>query len=500
MYTLSGKAVLFVLAMGAAAATGTDPIAIESRRELFVDNTLIDQLDGTRLMLQRPVPAGAAIQYDSPWEDELCFYTTILKDGHTYRMYYRGLYGEQTCYAESPDGIQWTKPDLGLVKVNGSSANNIILVGARSFCPFIDDRPGVPKSARYKANIADRDHEDGGLYGYVSADGIHWKKMEHTVLVGMKSPSDFDAQNVMFWSEAENCYVVYARHLEGGRRATMRATSQDFLHWTPTTLMTYSDTQSTTPSAHLYTNQTTPYFRAPHIYISLPGRIFFNHLKSVVREDDKKIAGTRTISEELRTLYKEKVSHEIQGGIGDYSDGVLLVTRAGTTHYDFTFRESFIRPGIGLENWVTRTNYPACGVVPTGPHEMSLYVQRHYGQKTGYLQRMTLRLDGFASVHAPFDGGEMLTKPFTFSGNRLEINYSTSAAGSVSVEIQQPDHTPIPGFTLQECVKLMGDQISQTVSWQAGSKLSSLAGGPIRLRFVMKDADLFSLRFSEKIR
>ena len=126
--------------------------------------------------------------------------------------------------------------------------------------------------------------------------------------------------------------------------------------------------------------------------------------------------------------------------------------------------------------------------------------ERHYGQRTGYLQRMTLRLDGFASVHAPFEGGEMLTKPFTFSGNRLEINYSTSAAGSVSVEIQQPDHTPIPGFTLQESVKLMGDQISQTVSWQAGSNLSSLAGGPIRLRFVMKDADLFSLRFSERNR
>lgn len=68
VYTLSVKAVLFVLAMEAAATRGTDPIAIESRRELFVDNTLIDQLEGTRLMLQRPVPAGAAIQYDSPWE------------------------------------------------------------------------------------------------------------------------------------------------------------------------------------------------------------------------------------------------------------------------------------------------------------------------------------------------------------------------------------------------------------------------------------------------
>jgi len=91
----------------------------------------------------------------------------------------------------------------------------------------------------------------------------------------------------------------------------------------------------------------------------------------------------------------------------------------------------------------------------------------------------------------------MLTNPFTFSGSQLEINYSTSAAGSVHVEIQQSDGTPIPGFTLDECIVLIGDQISRTISWKTGSDLSSLAGVPIRLRFVMKDADLFSLRFGE---
>ena len=151
----SVNAVIFVLAMGASTIAGTDPIAIESRRELFVDKILIDKLEGTRLMLQRPVPGGAAIKYDSPWEDQLCFYTTILKDGDTYRMYYRGLYGGQTCYAESPDGIRWTKPNLGLVQVDGSTANNIILVGARSFCPFIDNRSDVPAPQRYKANVSD---------------------------------------------------------------------------------------------------------------------------------------------------------------------------------------------------------------------------------------------------------------------------------------------------------------------------------------------------------
>ena len=65
-----------------------------------------------------------------------------------------------------------------------------------------------------------------------------------------------------------------------------------------------------------------------------------------------------------------------------------------------TFREALVRPGPGDGNWVSRTNYPACGVVQTGPAEMSLFVQRHYGLKTAHLERLTLRLDGFASVRA----------------------------------------------------------------------------------------------------
>ena len=70
---------------------------------------------------------------------------------------------------------------------------------------------------------------------------------------------------------------------------------------------------------------------------------------------------------------------------------------------------------------------------------MSIYVQREYGLLTGYLQRMTLRLDGFASVNAPYQGGEMITRPLKFFGEKLEINYSTSECGSIRIEIQNPD-------------------------------------------------------------
>ena len=477
---------------------GRTPINIGSRRELFVDDYLIDRLDGAALKLHEPHPTGVAVAYEEPWEDRLCFYTTVLRDGDLYRMYYRGrMAGSWTGYAESSDGIHWTKPRLDLVDFDGSTANNVILTNAVTFFPFLDTRPGVPADERFKANAAERGGPDGGLVGYASADGIRWRKLRDEPIVPITAENAFDSQNVMFWSGVEERYVLYARHMEGGRRATMRATSSDFREWTKPTFMTYSDTGSTTPSAHLYTNQTQPYFRAPHIYISLPARIFFADTKHIPRADDIAAAGQRVVSPELRQFYGQSLEQRYQNAPGDYSDAVLLSTRAGSTRYDFTFLESFIRPGIGLPNWTTRNNYPACGFIQTSPTEISLYVQRHYGQRTRYLERMTLRIDGFASVNAPYASGQMLTKPLTFSGRELEINYSTSAAGSVRVELQRPDGTLVAGRSLAECVGMTGDHIDHVVHWRGGSGLDDVRGHPIRLKFAMKDADLYSLRFRE---
>jgi hypothetical protein len=219
----------------------------------------------------------------------------------------------------------------------------------------------------------------------------------------------------------------------------------------------------------------------------------------VAPEDDRLAARRRlrAVTPDLLDFFKNNVNQGA-GRAGDVSDGVFLTTRAGSTRFDFTFKESFLRPGIGLDNWTTRNNYPACGIVQTGPAEMSFYVQRNYAQKTAHIQRMTLRLDGFASVHAPFAGGEMQTRPLTFSGHQLEINYSTSAAGSLRIEIQDASGKALPGFTLAECPEIYGDQIERIVEWKTGSDVSRLAGKPIRLRFVMKDADLYSIRFQSR--
>ena len=124
-----------------------------------------------------------------------------------------------------------------------------------------------------------------------------------------------------------------------------------------------------------------------------------------------------------------------------------------------------------------------------------MYVQRNYGQQTHYLERMTFRTDGFVAVHGDYRGGELITKPFTFAGNELRLNLSSSAAGGVSVEIQDAGGKPIPGFTLGECIELNTDDLSRVVSWKSGSNVSSLSGKPVRLRFRLKDADLFALQF-----
>ena len=450
--------------------------ALGARRELFVDGFLIDKLQGAALTLERPCPENIALRFDQPWEGAFCTYATVLHDGPRYRLYYRGLSdagrehsgAEFTCYAESGDGITWTKPELGLFPYRGSNNNNIVLSGqppfSSNFCPMIDSRPDVPREQRYKALAGNR---TSGLVAFVSEDGLRWRKLQDRAVL---TKGAFDSQNVPCWSEAEQRYLCYFRVFVDGIRRIARATSTDFVHWSDPVLMTYGDR----PIEHLYTNQTSPYFRAPHLFIGIAARF---------------MPGRQVLSAE-----QAQAIHVDPKYFKDCSDGVLLTTRGGD-RYERTFMEGFVVPGIGPGNWVSRTNYPARNVVPTGPHEMSFYVNENYGQPTSHLRRYSLRLDGFACVRALYEGGELVTKPLTFTGKELTLNFATSAAGGIRVEIQDEQGRALPGYALADAVETIGNEIERAVRWRSGSDLGSLAGTPVRLRFVLKDARLYSLRF-----
>jgi hypothetical protein len=158
--------------------------------------------------------------------------------------------------------------------------------------------------------------------------------------------------------------------------------------------------------------------------------------------------------------------------------------------------DAILRPGVGMENWVSRSNYPSLNLFQTGPATMSFLVNRNYGQPTAYLRRYDLRLDGFASAHAGYAGGQLTTRPFLFEGSKLELNYSTSAAGFVKVELLDQAGMPVPGFTLAEAHELVGDEIGRTYNWKKGMDVSALRGKPVSVRFHLKDADLYSYRFA----
>ena len=450
--------------------------ALGDRRELFVDRFLIDKLQGTELTLERPRPENIVVRFDQPWEGAFCAYATVLLDSPIYRLYYRGVPNsgqdgrpeEVTCYAESHDGIMWTKPELGLITYRGSKANNIVLAClppfSHNFCPMIDPRPEVTPDRRYKALAG---NQKTGLVAFVSQDGVRWHKLnDHAVL----TKGAFDSQNVPCWSEAEQRYLCYFRVFVDGIRRIARATSTDFVHWSDPVLMTYGDR----PIEHLYTNQTSSYFRAPHLFIGIAARF---------------MPGRQVLSaDEARAIHVDPDYFK------DCSDAVLLTTRGGD-RYERTFMEGFVVPGIGAGNWVSRTNYPARNVVPTGPHEMSFYVNENYGQPTSHLRRYSLRLDGFACVRAPYEGGELVTKPLTFTGKELTLNFATSAAGGIRVEVQDEQGRALPGYALADAVETIGNEIERAVRWRSGSDLGALAGTPVRLRFVLKDARLYSLRF-----
>ena len=164
--------------------------------------------------------------------------------------------------------------------------------------------------------------------------------------------------------------------------------------------------------------------------------------------------------------------------------------------------EEFLRPGPNAHRWWQRNNHIAWGLVetkndlPGDGRELSLYAIENYYVGPCRLRWFSLRIDGFVSVNAPYKGGEFTTRPLTFAGRELEINYAASAAGSLRVEMQDAGGKPLPGYALADCPEIYGDQLARAVSWKAGSDVGQFAGQPVRLRFVLKDADLYSIQFT----
>jgi len=473
------------------------PIDIGSRRELMVDDYLIAEMTGgAGLRMHHPVPREVVMVHDAPWEGSGCGYNTVFQDGDIYRMYYKAWHLDPQqgklniphdtfgAYAESTDGIHWVKPALGLFEFNGSKENNIVWMGKKGshdFTPFKDANPDCQPGEEYKAVAYGPDPR--GAYAFKSADGIHWSFLQEQPII---TEGAFDTQNLAFWDSVRREYRACIRDFRDGKRGIRTATSKDFRTWTKPVWLAYPGA----PEEQLYTNQIKPYYRAPHIFVGFPTRYTER--------------GWSPSMEALPDLEHRRIRSSCSDRYGTaVTDGLLMTSRDGETFH--RWGEAFLRPGLRLkDNWAYGDNYIGWHVVETpsdiepGVNELSLYATESYWTgNASKLRRFTLRIDGFVSVHAPLSGGEFVTKPLVFGGDQLVLNFSTSAAGSIRIEIQDADGTRIEGFTLDDAPEIFGDALDRVAPWKQGQDLAGLAGKPVRLRFVLNDADLYSFQFRE---
>ena len=282
----------------------------------------------------------------------------------------------------------------------------------------------------------------------------------------------FDSTNVAFWDEVQGQYVAYMRGWfhgrgrvpsghNGGVRSIRRSVSPDFRTWTTPEFIDMGDSEP----EHLYTNAATPYFRAPHIYLMFPRRFI--------------------VGRKLRDDWAED----------GLSDAVFMSSRDGV-HWDRRFMEPLIPTGRDIDDWTDRSLTPGVGLVPTGADEMSIYYKEHNRLPTVRMRRGVFRTDGIVSLYSTYSGGEFVTHPLIFEGDELVLNYATSAAGSIRVEVQDAYGAPVPGRSLADCDEIFGDDIERVVTWRGDPNVGDLAGRPVRLRVMSANyADFYSVRF-----
>ncbi|MBD3672796.1 MAG: hypothetical protein HUJ26_04655 [Planctomycetaceae bacterium] len=435
-----------------------EPIEIGSRRELFVDNFLIQSLDGdAKQVLQQPTPHEVVLVTDKPWEGNTCAYYSIFQDCDLYRMYYRGshwdtekkraTHPEVVCYAESRDGIHWTKPELGLVEFDGSKANNIVFngIGSHCFTPFIDTNPDCPPAARYKAIGRGRPTAKKGLYVFQSADGLHWSLMHDEPVI---TQGAFDSQNLAFWDPIIKKYRCYYRDFRKVRDIKW-CVSDDFIHWSEPAFLTYPDQ----PLEHLYTNAIRNDPRAPHILIGFPTRYLPNE--------------------------------------GQRVEPTFMSSRDGHTFHRWL--KPVIPESAPKDRSGNRSNYMTWGLLelPSKPNEYSVYAtEAYYTGPDSRVRRFTYRKDGYVAVTGE-QKGSLLTKPIVYQGDKLSVNAKVADGGRLMVELLTSDG---PVWVSDP---VTGDSIDHQITWPAKSPLAKQAGKPVQIRFHLKNAELYSFQFQK---
>lgn len=485
---------------------------VGDRRQVFIDGRFLAKPKNVELVMHPPTKTGEhTIKPDQPWEGHgISFYNSVLWADGTYHMWYRA--GKGMCYARSRDGITWEKPKLGLVEVDGSKDNNIVLGHGAGGADdagqggMVFEDPTAPPDQRFRMAIRASD-PGTDVHLYSSPDGIHWKLTHRSVLTFTEPDKrhHLDSQNVIFWDDRIGKYVAYMRrniHTHGSQgRNIARSESptlNGFLQAQDAPVVLGPNDQDPLLGDYAvvdyYTSAAIKYPWAQDAYYMFPAAYF------------------HYVPGELSEFPTEA---PINAGCLDTQ---VAASRDGITWQRFG-RQSFVRLGFrgAFDSMGARVFY---GLVPSvDGQEMYMYylgTDRTHGwgrensnnnalltqaglqppKGVSIISRLVLRRDGFVSARAAYTGGEFTTPLLSFRGRQLVLNVDTSATGIVQCELLDRDGKPIDGYRLADCDRIhTANEINRVVKWKGKSDVSALVGKPVRLRFVFRNADLYAFQF-----
>ncbi len=492
-------------------APGTEPMADSlSLRGVqpFLDDALIASSAGLTRTFHRPHKTGEILlEVDQPWEEggHLSSYCSVKRENGTTRLWY-GVSSERyrhIAYAESDDGLQFRKPILNLRELGGSKTNNVILEEpVAGVAPFVD--PNASADGRYglfvKAYPAwPQAKSPTEFRRYTSPDGLDWTQRP------VDQIGDVDTQHVAFWNRALSRYVLYTRkwsrfdnrHLNF--RSVRRLESDDLEHWDDTGVvwtaeeeeLAARDTHTGQPALDYYGATVFPYPNtdAP-CYVAL-AQAYWHWLE---RLEDEKWGPSgdpqRAIIERLRPAAMEVHFLFSRDGISWQrpTAGAAFMGVGHAGHFDSKCTWALPDPiDMGDELWIYY-------VGSNQDHDQ--FVDPEAPSRLSGLSRAVLRRDGYASLDAGREGGELTTLPFLMREG-LRLNVDTGAGGCLRAEIQDAGGTPIDGWEMAASIPLCTNSTRTPLQWKSGVDPASLSGRQVRLRLSLIDARLFALVMDE---
>lgn len=472
------------------------------KRFLCWDNKLIEENKGVEIIQHQPQRKNIALYCEDDWEGVHNGYAGIVKVNDVYRLYYRAQTkdlnlikgGACACVAESKDGINFFKPNLGIYEFNNSKDNNIVFIRDKetgtldSFTVFYDENPNCPSDEKFKALSSLYENEIDLLGYYASADGYHFRFVRVLPLTGT-----FDTHNVVLWDEKTEQYFIYYRNFhrpDGSEikenekfneitdiRDVRVATSKDFISWTEHGRINFEEGQG---DCGLYTNQIIKYYRDKDTFIGFPVR--YTDRKNEKQNFKFMALGERHLS------FTGKQERE-----GTALTDCLIMT--SSNGFVFNRRDqAFLTPGVENDyNWWYGNCYTAYGLVETQaedgePNEISFYAGEGYRIKKVNFRRFSIRLDGFFSWYAKNCGGYVISKPIRVDGDNMYINFSSSAHGGIKISILDEKNNPIDGF---ESYFMFGNTTNRCVEFK--KPLKDLKGKNVKLKIQLQDTHIYSI-------